>query len=101
VEFANAELQSGFVIGHEDIDAIVKAFGLAIFDYALANAFDEEPRTEREGAWSSDGDSCGRHLAVGGRLTGPTAAFCAMAIGSDCIKPGVFGGIGRQGYQEE
>jgi len=97
VKFANAELQGGFVIRHEDIDAIVKAFGLAIFDYALANAFDEEPRTERESAWSGGGDSCGGHLAIGRGLTGPAAAFCAMAIGSDGIKPGDFGGMGRQG----
>ena len=97
VKFADAELQGCFVVGHEDINTIVKAFRLAVLDYAFAEALDDEPCAERDGAWPCGCDPSGGHLAIGRGLTGPAAAFCAMAIGCDCINPGPFVGMGRQG----
>ena len=89
------------MVGHKDIEAIVKTFGRTILDDAFAEAFDAETGAEREAARPSDGDTNDWHLPIGGGLAGTSAAFRAMAIGGDGVLPGVFGGADRHGQEDQ
>ena len=95
LEFADAEFHGGFVVGHENIEAIVEAFGRSVLDDAFAEAFNTETGAERQAARSGYGDADGGRLTIGGGLACSPTAFRAMAIGGDGVKLLNFGVAGR------
>jgi hypothetical protein len=83
------------VVGHENIEAIIKTFGRAILDYPFAESFDPEAGAKGEAARSCNGNASDGHLTVGGELARATTAFRAMAIRGDGKELLDFGVLGQ------